>query len=276
MFTDFLQIVRFITILVHILIMNILDKLQILRERYKSKAQALIDKYDKLQIIYLRVSTKSLGQEESDQLPQVLQIFDLKEEECLIIKEKKSAYQLNKQKYRKINLIKELIEELKDETKYLYMWDLDRLYRNQDLQVNFIRDAYSNNCTVLTYRQNWLYELRGQGGMGKALYNFMIEVFGYMAQDESEKKGDRLTKSLTAKDGRYYTNKGNMFGNKYRSVKTGNALKLSATRINAIEHSILKKIKEGMKYRAIIELVEERIGIKISLGQITNIKKKYL
>lgn len=243
-------------------------------EHYFNTAKSLIDKYGTLKIIYLRVSTKTSGQNEDDQLPSILKCFDLKEKECLIIKAKESAYQEKKQKFRILNVIPKINEKYPDAEKILYLWDLDRLYRNQDRQVNFIRESFAKNCIVLSYRQKWLYKLREVGGFGRAMYNFLIEIFGWMAEEESKKKADRLLKSLTIdEDGKFYTNRGNLFGKKY---KTGSGKNITdAKYIKNLELSIIKLITEGMTYVNIKDKVFEKTNVRISVGSITNIKTRY-
>lgn len=250
------------------------ERLLELKEQYSQRVEEILKKYDSIKIIYLRVSTKNQGQEESDQLPDILDLFDIKEDQCLVIKEKESAFQISKQKNRVLEIVKEIIKEYQDEEKIMYVWDLDRIYRNQEMQVDFIRESFKKNCKVLSYRQNFLYQLRELGGFGNAVYNFFIEMLAWQAQEESQKRGDRLKKSLKQKDGKYYTNKGNLFGKKYTKLN-GKKANLSAQEILKIEKSIYKKIQEGISYREIIDLVANKLQLKISLGQISNIKKKY-
>lgn len=247
-----------------------METLEEFRQYYFKQAKDILDKYDNLKIIYIRVSTKDHGEEE-DQLPQILKLFEIEQDECLIVSARESAYQLDKQKNRKLEIVKEIIEHFQDEEKILYVWDLDRLYRNQELQINLIMNCYEQNCIVLSYRQPWLYKLRDLGGFGKAVYHFLVELLAYLAEEESKKKAERLMKSLNQKKGKYYTNKGNLYGKKIRTTKGENIT--SITRIKNIENFIIKNIDKGLTYRDIQNKLEFK-GIKISIGYISNLKQE--
>lgn len=250
-----------------------------IKEEYKKRifeqAEFLIETYGKLDILYLRVSTKNKGQEETDQLTPILEFYKLKEEECLVIEAKESAYQIKKQKNRILNFIPELSKMYPEYDKVLYLWDLDRLYRNQDMQVDFIRENHKLNLMVFSLRQNFLNEIRKvPGGMGKAMYNFMVEILGWKAEQESKDKADRLLKSLKVKDGRYYTNKNRLYGRKLRDIK-GKKLNLTGKQLDKIETHIIKCINAEWTYKKIINFFETK-NIHISSGYISNMKKKHL
>lgn len=256
------------------------DKLKL---QYFKKAEKLIETHDKLNIIYLRVSTKGLGQEEGDQLNDILRTFKLKEEECLIIQAKESAYQIWKQKTRKFQIIIDLINGLDNDCeKNCYFWSIDRIYRNRELLEEFYDIAKKTNTKIYSYIENFINILadmqdRLPDGMGfiidmqvKQLVNF----FGWMAEMESKKRANRLKKSLTLKDDRYFSNKGRLFGKKLKTI-TGKKIKDPKT-IEKIELAIAKRIKNGVSYREIIRIFLEKKDIKLSIGYIAKIKKKHL
>lgn len=250
-----------------------MDELE-LKEKYFIRAEELVLRLDKLHIIYLRVSTKGMGQEEMDQLKDILNTFNLDLKDCILIKAKESAYQLWKQKTRKFNIIKDLIEEYPEYDKIIYVWDLDRIYRNQEMQVEFFRYVSKNNGMVLSHRQKYLHQLKeSAGGLGKAMYNFLIEVFAAQAEDESRKRGERLLKSLTAREGRLFTNKGNLYGGKLKTIK---GKKITDPKVvDSIHKVVVSKIIKGVTYRDIIKYMETK-NVKVSMGFLNNMKKKYL
>ena len=57
-------------------------------EEYLEKSKKLVAKYGKLDIIYLRVSTKTEGQQEEDQFPMILNDFDLEKELSALVAQK--------------------------------------------------------------------------------------------------------------------------------------------------------------------------------------------
>jgi len=236
-----------------------------------NESQPLIEKLDRLDFIYLRVSTKDKGQRKEDQLPEILSTFNLNPKECVIITVEESAYQADKQKNRKLLLIKDVFKHFEEYDKTLYVWDLDRLYRDPDLQLEFFRFIDSNNGMVLSHRQTFLHQVKKAGVYGKTLYRFFIDFLAAQAKDESNKKGDRLKKSLTSKNGRTYTNKNNLYGRKLKTIQ-GKDIKNPKT-LDKIENYVAKYILHHTYQETIEELANK--NVKISVGYITKLKKKY-
>ena len=247
------------------------------RERILERARYLIDTVERLDIIYKRVSTKNKGQDEEDQEEPILEEFGLDKDKCLVIEAKESAYQLDKQKYRRLNIIPELCELYPEFDKVLYLWHLNRLYRRRNLQYNFIKE--NNNkyrLKVYTVKQKFLLELsKRKDSMSSFIYDIMLMTFGYLAEAESEDKSENVKKSYHLKNGRIYTNKNRLVGRKLKSID-GKKLKLTHEQLDRIEQYIIKRIKKGTKYQALIDYFAAKHNIKISLGYISNIKKKYM
>lgn len=245
-----------------------------LKKKYFDKCKLNIARYNKLQIIYIRVSTDK--QEELDQIKDIVRTFNLTPKECILVKAKESAFQIDKQDKRKFNIIKDIIEEFKVIDKEVFFWDLDRIYRRRLLQVEFFQYASKNNCKIFSYRQKFLHNIKSMGGdFGDVMYEFMISIFGYLAEEESKKRGDRLKKSLTPVGTRLVTNKKRLFGNKLKDSK-GKKIKLNAEQITTLEKTINELINKGYTYRNIQKLLLEKKDIKVSVGYLTKIKKKYL
>ncbi len=238
---------------------------------YQERAIELIERLDRLDIIYVRVSTKDKGQLAEDQLPDILDTFKLKKEDCLIIIAEESAYKIDKQKHRVLEVIKEIIEEHEDEEKIMYVWDLDRIYRNAEWQLEFFRFVDKHNGMVLSHRQKFLHELKNMGKFGRSMYRFMIDIFASLAQEESDKKSDRQKKSRTLKEGRLYTNKNNLVGRKLKTLEGKPITK--AKQLDKIERYTAMLIHSNT-YDYTIKMLKNK-GIKISVGYVTKIKKKY-
>lgn len=260
------------------------NRLKTLKEKYLDKCNKLISKYNELNIIYLRVSTKNEGQDENDQLKDIIRTFRVDIKKCLIIKAKESGYQIKKQKFRKFTVIKELLSELDiNIPKKYYFWSIDRIYRNRKLTEEFYEQARKTNTKIYSYQEQFINLIAELQDTLPADFSFIIDqqvkqlvsFFAWMAEMESKKRGDRLIKSLTKKDNRYYTNKGNLYGRKLRSSVTGKKINLTAEQLDRIEKSIAKALKKGKTYKYIKNAVREKLKISVSNGYIFNMKTKY-
>lgn len=249
------------------------------KEKYFAKANALIKRYRILNIIYIRVSTQK--QEEIDQLNDILATFKLDRKKCMIIRAKESAFQVKRQKNRKFNIILDLIKDLDiNVEKNCYFWSIDRIYRNRELLEDFYNLAKKTNTNIYAHVEyfiniigdidlpvdfDWLKDM---------MIKNMVTFLGWIAEHESKMKGQRLRKSLSVKDGRTFSNKGNLYGRKLKTI-TGKRIK-NPIELDKIEKAIIKAINKKVPYRTIQDKVRKKLGLSLSLGQITNIKKKYL
>jgi len=247
-----------------------------------ARAKELIVKYSRLDIIYLRVSTKNMGQEEKDQMQDIIQEFQIEKKHCLVLAVKESAYQLKKQKNRRFNDIIKLLNLVdQDIPKRCFFWSIDRIYRNRELLEEFYYIADKTNTKIYSYMEsfiNTLAEMRDKLPEGmefiidmqvKQLVNF----FGWMAEMESKKRGERLSKSLHVEEGKLITNKGNVFGNKLK-LTNGKIIE-DIKEIIKIEEAVIKLIKKNTPYRKII-LLASKMNIKLSMGYISNLKHRNL
>jgi DNA invertase Pin-like site-specific DNA recombinase len=253
-----------------------------LEERYKQdildRAEFIVEQGLDLNIIYLRVSTKTKdskkAQHEEDQNKPVLKEFNLDPENCIIIRAKESAFKLSTQKNRRLNIVIEIAKKYKYYGSNLFIFHLDRLYRNQRLQTEFMRIMNNNHkCIVWSASDSHLVRLRQQGGYNLAVYNFIIETMSVTAEKESKDKGNRLLKSLTKKNGRFYSNKNNLVGRKIEDLK-GNPLKLSAEYLDKIDKAVIRLSKKGLTYDEIKHKIA-KYNIKLSNCKIHSIKVKY-
>ena len=244
------------------------------------RANMLIDKHDELKIIYLRVSTKDKGQQEEDQLPPVLDFFKLREEECLILATKESAYNVEKQKSRRFNDIIKLIQTIdEDIDKRVYFYSFDRLYRNRKLMEEFYNTSKRTNTSIYSYYEYFINDLaeiqkklpKDMGWLIEAQQRQLINFFSWMAESESRKLADRLKKSLHVKNGRTFTNKNNLYGRKLKSID-GKPIK-DVKKLDRIENYVAKLIVKGFTYNETIEGLAEK-KVKISVGYITRLKNK--
>lgn len=253
-----------------------------LKEKYLKRAYSIIKRTGELNIVYLRVSTKNEGQDENDQWTDIEKTFNLEKKNCLIIKARESGFQIKKQKFRIFNIILELMQELENNVpKKCYFWSIDRIYRNRELTEDFYNLARKTNTKIFSYQEQFINMIADLQDMLPPDFAFIIDMqvkqlvsfFAWMGEMESKKKGDRLLKSLTKKDGRLYTNKGNLYGKKLKNSK-GKKLKLSHEELDILERTIKKAIDKGKTYSYIQRSLLEKRDIKVSLGYLSKIKNK--
>lgn len=250
------------------------------KAKYIEKAKLLVQKNLKedkpyLDIIYLRVSTKD-KQEELDQLPKILERFVLNEKRCLIIKSRESAFQIKKDNSRVFNIVKDIIklEEFKDIEKRIYVWHLNRLYRNREKLVDFGLEVRKINTKILSVRQKILSDcLKYDPPMNDIMYYMVLQMYGQSAQEESENKSNDIKKSLHKENGRTFSNKGKLYGKK---IKTTSGKKITDVELlDKIERSVyLANTKKKMSYREIQKALEEK-GYKVSFKWVGSVINRY-
>ena len=127
-------------------------------------------------IIYLRTSTE-------DQNPQN-QLSDCKtlvKGDYKVVEEKQSAF-----RDKKRPLFDSLRKEIqRGNVSEIVCWDLDRLYRNRKLLVQFFEFCKIYKCRVSSFRQQWLNQLNEMPEpFGEIMQSLMIQIMGWLAEDE--------------------------------------------------------------------------------------------
>jgi len=188
-------------------------------------------------IIYIRTSTED--QNPKNQLDDCKSIN--KYGEYLIFEEKQSAYK-DKERERFAEIIK-LIKQRKID--HLICWDLDRLYRNRKKLIQFFQLCKIYKCTVHSFMQEWLNELSQiPDPFNEIVFDLMIQVMGWIAEEESTKKSGRVKASISNKknkDGRTISKYGKVWGKKPVPI--------------AVQKQIVELRKQGKKLRAICKEV---------------------
>ena len=167
--------------------------------------------------IYVRVSTEE--QDFESQLKDCLSINKYGEYE--VFEEKQSAWKDNKER-EKFEQIKKLIKQEKIE--HLICWDLDRLYRKRKKIVEFLEFCKVYNCNIHSFRQKWLEEIyKIPAPWGEIVSDMLIQVMGWMAEEESEKKSERVKLAVRREKGKPTKSyKGKKWGRKGLTKKTMN------------------------------------------------------
>lgn len=207
--------------------------------------------------IYLRTSTEEQNPEnqlrDCESIRPKNQGYDTFVDYSLF-EEKESAF--NDKSVRPIfEKIKELIKVHK--VRYLIVWDLDRIYRDRKKLVGFFKFCDAFDCQILSFRQQFLLQISSiPHPWNDIMTDLMLNIMGWMAEDESLKKSERVKNAMRLRDGIIYSHKGNKWGRKSLSTFKRNQIinlfkKNLSLRMIAIElgiaigtvHKIIKEFK---------------------------------
>ena len=189
-------------------------------------------------LIYLRTSTQEQNPE--NQLKDCLSINKFGEH--IVLQEQQSAFKdVNRVEFDKV-----LTSIKRRECEHLICWDLDRLFRNRQKLIDFFQLCKMYGCKVHSYRQQWLEELNSiQPPFDEIMHSLMLQIMGWLAEEESKKKGERVKASVRKKGDKTVSYKGNKWGRRMLTKQQQN--------------KILELKGEGLSIRAI----SKQLGISI-------------
>lgn len=189
-----------------------------------------------MRYIYIRTST--IEQSPELQLADIAKLINL--DDCICIKEQESAYK-HEDSRPELEKLKQLI--CKNSVSDIYVWALDRLYRNRRKLINFLTLCKIHSVKIHCYKQIWLESINKiPEPFNEIVYDMMIQIFGFIAEEESLIKSARIKNSIKKSEkGKTLSYKGNKWGRK------------------AFSAQIIKKVndlrKEGRSIRNIAENV---------------------
>lgn len=206
---------------------------------------------DKKTIIYLRTSTEEQNPENQLADCQKINFYGPAE----IIEDTQSAWKDNKERPG-FELLKTKI--INNKVLHLIVWDFDRLFRNRIKFKEFLEIIKAYHVKLHSFRQQWLESInKVPSPWNEIVYGMMIEILGWMAEEESKKKSERIRIA-------YVNHVGNKWGRPGISEKT--------------KAEILNLWNEGMSMRMISEKVtywdSSRNLRNISIGAVHKIIKK--
>jgi len=160
-------------------------------------------------VIYNRVSTEDQNPE--NQIKDCLALVKrLELNDYDVLQEKRSGYKSNVER-ENFNLIKKAIQHR--QVKHLIVWDLDRLFRNRKKLVQFFEYCKLYRCKIHSQNQGWLEQLHNiPDPFNEIMHTLMLNLMGWLAEDESNKKSARVKASIRVKDGKVVSYKGNKWG----------------------------------------------------------------
>jgi DNA invertase Pin-like site-specific DNA recombinase len=158
--------------------------------------------------VFIRCST-------GEQTPE-LQLTDISSmvnlDSLKILTEKVSAF--------KDNTKRPILDELRNEIKkgkvnILYVWHLDRLYRDRKKLVDFLAFCRLYKTKVLSYNQKFLEVfLTMPSPFDEAMYDLMLQIIGWIAEEQSTTKSNRVKLAVRKAVNGTFSHKGNKWGRK--------------------------------------------------------------
>jgi DNA invertase Pin-like site-specific DNA recombinase len=171
-------------------------------------------------VVYARVSSKD--QSESEQIPAIINGFGLVESDVLVLREEVSAWSIDKEDKR--FEFKRLLDLIKSRSvDSLYIWDIDRLYRNRKRTRAFFELCSFYGVAVFSLNQKWLNDFQILKAefpdnfkfLIENIYNLLLDVYSQTAEDESSKKSERVKlKVVRSPDGVTRSSSGKKWGRK--------------------------------------------------------------
>jgi len=183
--------------------------------------------------VYLRTSTE-------DQAPenQITGVETLSGKDYVLFIDKQSAWKDNKDRPDFERLKKEIKKAKGGD---LYVWDWDRLFRNRRKLKEFFQFCAIYRCKIHSLRQDFyetFYEIPAP--FNEIMQEIFLSLLGWMAEDESTKKSDRVKAAVRRTPGKATMSKsGKKWGRK--------AIK--------VDDNIIAAHKEGKNMREITEQV---------------------
>jgi DNA invertase Pin-like site-specific DNA recombinase len=97
----------------------------------------------------------------------------------------------------------------------LYVWHLDRIFRDRKKLLDFLSFCRLHKTKVLSYNQKFLEVfLTMPSPFDEALYDLMLQVIGWIAEEESTTKSKRVKLAVRKDVNGTYSHKGNKWGRK--------------------------------------------------------------
>lgn len=159
-------------------------------------------------IVYIRTSTEEQTPElQLKDCNILLEKLSIKDYE--IISDKQSAWKdVDREGFDKI------AKAIKSrEVKNLICWDLDRLFRNRKKLIEFFQFCKIYKCKIYSARQDWLESLNKMPEpFNEIMFDLMLSIMGWLAEEESTKKSQRVKNAVVKEDGITKSYKGKRWG----------------------------------------------------------------
>jgi DNA invertase Pin-like site-specific DNA recombinase len=220
--------------------------------------------------IYLRVSTEE--QDEKWQLDPIVKTFNCDKDKCLIFQERMTAFNQDKE-HKRLEFLKLKEQIKKGGPGKLYIFALDRLFRNRKKTIEFFNYCKMYDVDIYSYTEQWLLDFQNikkqmPGDfkfMIDSIYDMMLNMFAQMGESESKNKSNRVKKAINKSSGITKSVYGKKWGRKNLSKQ--------------LQTKIIELHKQGLSQRKIRDqvFIYDEHGNKkknVSLGTVNNIIKE--
>lgn len=170
-----------------------------------------------MNLVYIRTSTK-------EQEPK-LQIADIQTlcRDCdfTLFQEKLSAWKENVKR----PIFNEVLSLIKSgKVRNIFVWDLDRIYRNRLRLKEFFQLCKIHNTKIHSVNQQWLEELHKiPAPFNDMVFDLLLSLFGWIGEEESVKKSNRIRMAVVRRENnKTISYKGAKWGRKGFSKQTIN------------------------------------------------------
>lgn len=164
-----------------------------------------------MNIIYIRTSSEE--QEPENQIKSCESLF---QEEYHLFKDKQSAYKDIKDR-EDFEKAKKMIKSGK--IKRFIVWDWDRIYRNQKRLVAFFKFCEIYKCEIRSVNQAYFDDFyKIPAPFNEIVSNLVLNLMGWLAEEESRKKADRVKLAVRRVTGVTKSYKGNKWGRRAISI----------------------------------------------------------
>lgn len=171
-----------------------------------------------MKVVYIRTSTE-------DQEPenQIREIETISGKDYILFQDKQSAWRDDKERESFEKVRKEIQS---GKVRDLYVWDWDRLFRNRKRLKEFFQFCAMYKCHIHSFRQSFYEELyKVPEPFNEIMQNMVLDLLGWMAEDESTKKSMRVKAAVRKSDGKpTLSYKGNKWGRKQLSTQKKNRI----------------------------------------------------
>lgn len=160
-----------------------------------------------MKAMYIRTSTE-------DQEPenQIKDIETISGKDYVLFQDKQSAWRDDKERPSFEKLKKEIQF---NKVKELYVWDWDRLFRNRKKLKDFFQFCTLYKCSIHSFRQAFYEDFyKIPSPFNEIVQNIVLDLLGWIAEDESKKKSDRVKLAVRKEGGITKSYKGNKWGRK--------------------------------------------------------------
>ncbi len=218
---------------------------------------------------YIFIRTSTTEQTPELQLNDIVTTFGLTEYNT--IEEQDSAFKENSKRVE-FEKLKKLIWDNK--VSELYVWDLDRLFRNRKKLIEFLQICNHTKTTLYSFNQLWLQTIQNvQPPFNEIMFDFMIQVMGWLAEEDSKKKSNRVKMAVVKKDDKPTVSyKGNRWGRKPLSKQvvnkiielhnSGCSIRQIANQVNIYDfNNNGRKISIGAVHKTIHSFKAEKVSI---------------